>query len=241
MPATDLHALLRTLRVWPPDATELRPFDPAAAPADPLVLFARWFADAVAAGQPEPHTMSLATTDADGRPDARIVMLHGADADGWAFASHATSRKGRQLAALPYAALVLYWPVLGRQVRVRGPVEAAPSGEGQADLHARSTGALAAALTGRQSEPLDSLGTLERRSREAWEQADSDPRTPAPTWTLYRLRPTEVEFFQGDPDRRHVRLRYETREDGGDGTGADGGGGGTGADGGGWRRVLLWP
>ncbi|AZS86638.1 pyridoxal 5'-phosphate synthase [Streptomyces griseoviridis] len=232
MPETDLHTLLRSVRVWAPDATELRPFDPAVAPATPLALFTRWFADAVAAGQPEPHTMSLATTDADGRPDARIVMLHGADADGWAFATHATSRKGRQLAAQPHAALVLYWPVLGRQVRVRGPVVAAPSEEGQADLHARTTGALAAALTGRQSEPLASLSELERRSREAWERARAEPGTPSPTWTLYRLRPTEVEFFQGDPDRRHVRLRYEDT-----GEGADDGGAGTG----GWRRVLLWP
>lgn len=266
MSATDLHALLRTLRVWSPDVTRLRPFDPAAAPGVPLDLFTEWFADAVAAGQPEPHTMTLATTDDDGHPDARIVMLHGADADGWSFATHATSRKGRQLAARPHAALVLYWPALGRQVRVRGPVTTAPARESLADLHARSTGALAAALTGRQSEHLDSLDVLARRSEEAWEEARTDPGAPSPTWTLYRLRATEVEFFQGDPQRRHVRLRY-TRGDGGDGgdgdagrdggagragdTGRDGsdtggggsgaGEGGSGAKEGGWCRELLWP
>ncbi|MGW4107413.1 pyridoxamine 5'-phosphate oxidase family protein, partial [Streptomyces sp. NPDC004976] len=122
----DLHELLRTLRVWDPALTTLPPFDPGAAPAAPLPLFARWLAEAAAAGQPEPHTMSLATTDAEGLPDARIVMLHGADERGWSFATHAHSRKGGQLAARPYAALVFYWPVLGRQVRVRGPVTAAP-------------------------------------------------------------------------------------------------------------------
>ncbi|MFJ2607441.1 pyridoxal 5'-phosphate synthase [Streptomyces sp. NPDC087425] len=222
MPDTDLHALLASLRVWAPDATDLRPFDPATAPATPVPLFTDWFADAVAAGQPEPHTMTLATADAAGHPDARIVMLHGADADGWSFASHATSRKGRQLDAHPHAALVFYWPVLGRQVRLRGTVVQAPSDQSQADLHARSTGALAAALTGSQSEPLASLGELERRSREAWTRARANPATPSPTWTLYRLQPLEVEFFQGDPDRRHVRLRY-VEEDGG------------------WRRELLWP
>ncbi|MEG8281174.1 pyridoxine/pyridoxamine 5'-phosphate oxidase [Streptomyces sp. AHA2] len=223
----DLHALLRSLRVWDPALTALPPFDPATAPAAPLPLFAEWFAAAVSAGQTEPHTMSLATSDASGLPDVRIVMLHGADADGWSFASHDGSRKGRQLAARPYAALGFYWPVLGRQVRVRGPVSAAPSEESQGDLHARSTGALAAALTGHQSEVLPSLDELARASRSAWERAAADPAAPVPSWTLYRLRPREVEFFQGDERRRHVRLRYR-RED-------------TGGQQASWTRELLWP
>ncbi|MFJ8362456.1 pyridoxal 5'-phosphate synthase [Streptomyces sp. NPDC093984] len=220
--ATDLHELLRSLRVWDPETTELPAFDPAAAPGDPLALFTEWFAQAVAAGQTEPHTMSLATADADGTPDVRIVMLHGADADGWSFATHAGSRKGRQLAARPYAALGFYWPVQGRQIRVRGPVTAAPSQEGQADLHARSTGALAAALTGRQSEVLGTTEELARASEQAWEQARREPDAPVPSWTLYRLRPEEVEFFQGDARRRHVRLRYRRTEAG-------------------WATELLWP
>ncbi|RPF34313.1 pyridoxal 5'-phosphate synthase [Streptomyces sp. TLI_185] len=219
---TDLHELLRSLRVWDPEVTELRPFDPATAPTEPLPLFTSWFADAVAAGQREPHAMSLATSDAAGLPDVRIVMLHGADADGWSFATHATSRKGGQLAARPYAALAFYWPVLGRQVRVRGPVTAAPAQESQGDLHARSTGALAAALTGRQSEVLGSAEELARASEAAWERAQQEPDAPVPSWTLYRLRPDEVEFFQGDERRRHVRLNYR-REDGG------------------WAKELLWP
>ncbi|MEU9334006.1 pyridoxal 5'-phosphate synthase [Streptomyces sp. NPDC048290] len=224
----DLPALLTSLRVWDPERTTLPPLAPDTAPASPLPLFADWFAEAVAAGQPEPHTMSLATADDDGHPDVRTVMLHGADADGWSFATHATSRKGRQLAATPYAALGFYWSALGRQVRVRGAVHAAPADESQADLHARSTGALAAALTGGQSEVLGSLDELARRSARSWERARSAPDTPAPTWTLYRLQPDEVEFFQGDAARRHVRLRY--RRDQGEEAGA-----------GGWRTELLWP
>ncbi|GAA3967175.1 pyridoxal 5'-phosphate synthase [Streptomyces marokkonensis] len=215
---TDLHELLRSLRVWDPAVTELPPFDPATAPGGPLALFTRWFADAVAAGQSEPHTVSLATSDAQGLPDVRIVMLHGADTDGWSFATHADSRKGRHLAARPYAALVFYWPVLGRQVRLRGPVAVAPAEEAQADLHARSTGALAAALTGRQSADLDSPDELARASEEAWERAGREPETPVPSWTLYRLAPDEVEFFQGDARRRHVRLAYRRAADGGWGT-----------------------
>lgn len=139
----DLQALLRSLRVWDPEVTELRRFDPAGAPGEPLALFTAWFAEAVAAGQPEPHTVSLATVDEEGLPDVRTVMLHGADAAGWSFGTHDTSRKGRQLAARPQAALGFYWPALGRQVRLRGPVTRVPAAEGAADLHARSTGALA--------------------------------------------------------------------------------------------------
>ncbi|AMW11135.1 oxidase [Streptomyces qaidamensis] len=220
--STDLHELLRSLRVWDPEVTRLPSFDPTTAPAAPLPLFTEWFAAAVAAGQTEPHTMSLATSDESGRPDVRIVMLHGADETGWFFASHAGSRKGRHLIARPCAALGFYWPVLGRQVRVRGPVSAAPSEEAQGDLHARSTGALAAALTGRQSEILGSVEELARASESAWERARNEPEAPVPSWTLYRLRPQEVEFFQGDEARRHVRLRYRSTEAG-------------------WARELLWP
>ncbi|MFJ8534145.1 pyridoxal 5'-phosphate synthase [Streptomyces sp. NPDC093591] len=215
----DLHELLRSLRVWDVD---LPAFDPATAPAEPLALFTAWFAQAVAAGQVEPHTMSLATADEEGLPDVRTVMLHGADVSGWSFATHSDSRKGRQLAVRPYAALGFYWPAQGRQVRLRGPVTNAPSAESQADLHARSTGALAAALTGRQSQVLGSLEELAHTSETAWERARREPDAPVPTWTLYHLRPQQVEFFQGDARRRHVRLSYRRTETG-------------------WARELLWP
>ncbi|WP_328538208.1 pyridoxine/pyridoxamine 5'-phosphate oxidase [Streptomyces sp. NBC_00344] len=217
----DFTAFLHTLRVW--DLPELPRFDPDTAPAAPLPLFRQWLRAAAGAGQPEPHTMTLATVDEASRPDVRTVMLHGADEQGWHFASHSTSAKGRQLAAHPEAALGFYWAAQARQVRVRGPVTAAPSAAGQADLHARSTGALAAALTGRMSGVLSSQAELEQTSDEAWERAQADPKTPAPTWTLYVLDPVEVEFFQGDARRRHVRLRY--RRAGGDG----------------WTKELLWP
>ncbi|NUK24271.1 pyridoxal 5'-phosphate synthase [Streptomyces lunaelactis] len=213
------RALLRTQRVWD---TTLPAFDPAAAPREPLPLFHRWFAEAVAAGQPEPHTMTLATVDDQGRPDVRTLMLHDADERGWHFASHATSAKGRQLAARPEAALGFYWAAQGRQIRVRGRVSAGASAESQADLHARSTGALAAALTGHQSEALGSQEELALASHAAWERAQAEPDAPVPTWTAYVLEPYEVEFFQGDERRRHVRLRYRRGESG-------------------WVTELLWP
>ncbi|CAM5303271.1 Pyridoxine/pyridoxamine 5'-phosphate oxidase [Streptomyces griseoloalbus] len=185
--------------MWDPAVTDLRPFDTERAPAEPLPLFARWLAEAAAAGQPEPHTMSLATADADGLPDVRIVMLHGADERGWSFATHAHSRKGGHLAARRYAALAFYWPVLGRQVRVRGRVTAAPPEEARADLHARSTGALAAALTGRQSAVLPSPEELTRASEAAWDQARRAPDTPAPLLDPLPPRPGRGGVLPGRP------------------------------------------
>ncbi|WP_394433141.1 pyridoxine/pyridoxamine 5'-phosphate oxidase [Streptomyces sp. SGAir0957] len=218
-PHPRLEPLLRSLRVWD---TELPAFDPTATPGAPLPLFAEWFAAAVAAGQTEPHTPTLATTDADGHPDARTVMLHGADARTVHFASHNSSAKGRQLAAHPYAALHFYWPAQGRQVRLRGPVRTAPAETAHADLHARSTGALASALTGHQSEHLPSVDVLVRASEEAWDRARREPDAPVPSWTVYELEPREAEFFQGDARRRHVRLRYAHTD-------------------GAWTKELLWP
>lgn len=215
----ELQEILKSLRVWD---TELPAFDPSAAPSAPLPLFVEWFAEAVAAGQTEPHTMSLATVDGDGLPDVRTVMLHGADEDGFHFASHAGSAKGRQLTAHPRAALGFYWPSQGRQIRVRGDVTTQSPEVSQADLHVRSTGALAAALVGHQSEVLGSQEELEQESVAAWERAQADPKAPAPTWTAYALAPREVEFFQGDTRRRHIRLRYRSTETG-------------------WVRELLWP
>ncbi|WP_030207343.1 pyridoxal 5'-phosphate synthase [Streptomyces sp. NRRL S-87] len=218
----DFHAVLHALRVWD---TDLPSFDPDSAPEAPLPLFRDWFAHAAKAGQTEPHTMALATADPDGRPDVRTVMLHEADEHGWHFASHSGSAKGRQLAARPEAALGFYWPAVGRQVRVRGEVHAATPQESRADLAVRSRGALAAALTGHQSEVLGSREELAAASSQAWERAGREPDAPAPTWTLYLLRPREVEFFQGDPERRHVRLRYRRDP----------------ADAATWVRELLWP
>ncbi|KAA6221238.1 pyridoxamine 5'-phosphate oxidase [Streptomyces albofaciens JCM 4342] len=216
------RALLRTLRVWDCGLPAIDP-DPAHAPAHPLPLFRQWLREAAEAGAPEPHTMTLATADASGDPNVRTVMLHDADARGWHFATHRDSRKGRELAARPRAALGFYWPAVGRQVRVRGRVGEAGLEESAADLHRRSTGALAAALVGHQSEVLTTYAELERASEAAWERARREPDAPVPSWTLYVLDPDEVEFFQGDERRRHVRISY--RKD----------------QGGGWTRELLWP
>ncbi|MFD9301750.1 pyridoxal 5'-phosphate synthase [Streptomyces sp. NPDC060048] len=217
----DFHATLHSLRVWD---GPLPVFDPATAPDEPVALFRDWFVHAAGAGQQEPHTMSLATVDPDGRPDVRTLMLHDADERGWHFASHSTSAKGRQLAARPDAALGFYWPAVARQIRLRGRVTACDAAESRADLAVRSRGALAAALTGRQSEVLGSVEELVRASTAAWDRAGTEPDAPAPTWTRYVLAATEVEFFQGDAARRHTRLRYTRTTPTAP-----------------WTRHLLWP
>lgn len=217
------RAALEDLRVWD---SGLAGFDTEDVPDLPMVLFQRWFVEAAAGGQVEPHAMTLATVDGEGRPDVRTLLLHDADERGWHFASHATSAKGGQLAARPWAALGFYWPTPGRQVRVRGAVSALGEEESRADLAVRSTGALAAALTGRQSEVLGSAEELARASQAAWERARAEPDAAVPTWTRYVLAADEVEFFQGDDRRRHVRLRYRRADP---------------ATTGGWSRELLWP
>ncbi len=221
-PAETLEALLRQQH---PEQTDPPPFDPADTPAEPLPLFVTWFAEATEAGQPEPHTLSLATVDPENSPDVRTVTLRGADARGWRVATRSDSRKGHHLAATPKAALGFYWPARARQIRIRGPVVPASPEESRADLHARSTGALAAALTGHQSAPLASLDELADASRAAWRTAEADPERDVPQWTVYIVAATEVEFWQSDPARRHLRLAYRRPSPDTDT----------------WTKHLLWP
>ncbi len=157
-----------------------------------------------------------------GRPSARVLILKYLDGGRWAFASGSGSRKGKELANTPWAALTFYWPALGRQVRVRGPVEVAGAQESAADFLARSPGARGAGLAGNQSEPLTDFAERDRVLDEATARAAGEPDLVALEWTVYRVVADEVEFWQGDERRRHVRLRY-TR------------------DGDGWSRQLLWP
>lgn len=117
-PAETLEALLRQQHTT---QNNPRPSTPRA-PRRSLPLFVTWFAEAAGAGQPEPHTLSLATVDPESSPDVRTVTLRGADARGWRVATRSDSRKGRHLAATPKAALGFYWPARARQIRIRGPV-----------------------------------------------------------------------------------------------------------------------
>lgn len=121
-----------------PDFPELLPdFDPASAPQDPAVLFRQWLDAAISAGVPQPHACSVATADAAGQPSSRMLILKDLDADGWHFATSRSSRKGRELAENPRAAMNFYWAQLGRQVRVSGTVVELSAQASTADWDAR--------------------------------------------------------------------------------------------------------
>jgi len=177
-------------------------------PPNPIALFRLWFQDAVAAALHEPNAMSLATAGVDGRPSARIVLLKEFDERGFTFFTHYTSRKGRDLAANPYAALVFYWGPLHRQVRVEGRVEQAPPEESDAYYQARPKNARLGAWVSAQSSVIPNRAALDEGLAAMQQKyATSDPPRP-PHWGGYRLAPDTIEFWQGGEHRLHDRLRY---------------------------------
>jgi pyridoxamine 5'-phosphate oxidase len=181
-------------------------FDPDAAPDDPRDLFEAWFGEAVAAGISEPHAMTLSTLGADGVPDARVLILKDVTDDGgFTFASGRRSAKGLQLRANPVAALTFYWPSQLRSVRLRGPVVEATAEEAAQDFRERGLTAKVIALAGTQSEPAPNDADAVARARA---RLAEEPGLVAPDWTLWRLHPASVEFWQGSDTRNHLRLRF---------------------------------
>jgi pyridoxamine 5'-phosphate oxidase len=176
--------------------------------ADPLAQFAAWFREAGAAGVRLPEAAALATSSSDGAPSLRMVLVKGFDERGFVFFTNYASRKGRELAGNPRAALMFYWDPLGRQVRLEGPVTRTSAEESAAYARSRPRGSQLSALASPQSEPVDTREALEQRVL-ALEQRYGTGELPPPTdWGGFRLAPESIEFWQQREDRLHDRLRY---------------------------------
>ncbi len=200
------------------------PLRESAADADPVVQFDRWYAAAEACtAVRDPSAMALATANRAGQPSVRMVLLKHRDADGLVFYTNLDSRKGRDLAENPRAALLVHWDGLGRQVRIEGAVAAVSRAETIAYARSRPRGSQLSALASPQSRPVESRGELESLVAELRERWADDAELPVPErWGGFRLRAERYEFWQHRDDRLHDRLLY-IRADGG------------------WERVRLAP
>jgi len=182
--------------------------------ADPFEQFRAWLGDALATdGIVEPNAMTVATVAASGMPSARIVLLRQWDARGFVFFTNYESRKGAELTVHPHAALLFWWGVLQRQVRIEGAVERVLDVESDAYFATRPRGHRLSAWASRQSAVVPDRAALERAIGEA--DARFPDEVPRPSfWGGYRVVPGRFEFWQGRPNRVHDRIAYERSDDG---------------------------
>ncbi|KAF4922997.1 Pyridoxine/pyridoxamine 5'-phosphate oxidase [Colletotrichum viniferum] len=193
-------------------------------PASPQEAFTRWLQEAVEAGVKEPHAMTLSTVDAQGCPDARVLILKNVDHRGWHFAIKADSPKGHQLSSNGHAALTFYWPDQGRQIRVRGKAYPLPVDESRRDFADRPSSSKVSALASKQSQVLRDENQLLQALDVARRTVEENPGLFLPGWTVYTVDPTTVEFWQGTQSRLHQRLSYSFEAE--EGT---------------WVKQTLWP
>jgi pyridoxamine 5'-phosphate oxidase len=222
MSDAEVRSLRERLRRVPAFGGDLPTFEPDEAPADPHRLFEEWLLGAVDAGAPAPHAMTLSTRGADGSVSARVVVLKDVTADGWHFATDARSRKLQDLTVDATVAASFYWPTLARQVRITGWAHAMGAAASAADFLERSPASRGAALATRPGEPLGSHAELVEAVGRETARADADRELVLPEWQVWVVVPEEIEFWQGSPERAHVRLVYRRETTG-------------------WTRTRLWP
>jgi pyridoxamine 5'-phosphate oxidase len=191
---------------------------------EPLRLWQAWFEEAATAEPRDPNAMSLATVDADGMPDVRMVLLKGIDERGFVFYTNTESRKGQELAAIPKAALLFHWKSLNRQVRIRGTVERVTAQEADAYFATRPKSAQIGAWASQQSRPLESRLAFEKAIAlyTAKYALATVPRPPH--WSGYRIVPISMEFWHDRPFRLHDRIEFRRA-----------------AAGAAWNKVRMYP
>ena len=175
---------------------------------DPFALFEEWFALARASEPNDPHAMAVATVDADGMPDVRMVLMNAHDERGFVFFTNFESAKGQQLLAHPAAAFVMHWKSLRRQVRVRGRVEVVAPAEADAYFASRSHGSQIASSVSEQSRPLQSRAEIMQRFSDLEEKVGAGPVPRPPHWSGFRIVPETIEFWLDGQYRLHDRFRF---------------------------------
>lgn len=180
----------------------------------PLAQFRAWFAEASAAGFPEPNAMVLSTVSAEGQPSSRTVLLKGVDERGFSFFTNLTSRKGSELASNPRMSLAFPWYPLQRQVVIVGRVDLLPRDEVAEYFASRPRGSQLGAWASHQSQVIDGRGVLEERVAEVARRFPEGTQVPVPDfWGGWLVRPRTIEFWQGRDSRLHDRLRFRASVD----------------------------